>query len=52
MSTGEALAKAQEAAQIPQDARDKARELGWEDGLIELVKRDSVSRPGKRRLAG
>lgn len=23
-----------------------------EDGLIELVKRDSVSRPGKRRLAG
>ncbi len=37
MSTGEALAKAQEAAQIPQDARDKARELGWEDGLIELA---------------
>ena len=22
---------------IPQDARDKARELGWEDGLIELA---------------
>lgn len=37
MSTGEALSKAQEAAQIPQDARDKARELGWEDGLIELA---------------
>lgn len=37
MSTGEALAKAQEAANIPQAARDKARELGWEDGLIELA---------------
>lgn len=37
MSTGEALAKAREATQIPQDARDKARELGWEEGLIELA---------------
>lgn len=39
MSTTEALAKmaaAKEAiADIPQEARDKARELGWEDGLIE-----------------
>jgi hypothetical protein len=28
---------ATEAAEIPQEARDKARELGWEDGLIELA---------------
>ncbi len=37
MSTGEALARAQETLNIPQEARDKARELGWEDGLIELA---------------
>jgi hypothetical protein len=37
MSTGEALSKAQEVMNIPQEARDKARELGWEDGLIELA---------------
>lgn len=37
MSTGEALSRAQEASNIPQDMRDKARELGWEDGLIELA---------------
>ncbi|MCL6643388.1 MAG: hypothetical protein K6U88_00155 [Dehalococcoidia bacterium] len=39
MSTGEALARAAQAAQveIPQEARDRARELGWEDGLIELA---------------
>ena len=45
MSTGRALAAAaaqQSAAEqqdfdIPQDARDRARELGWEDGLIEFA---------------
>jgi hypothetical protein len=43
MSTGEALKRAAEQAEaakdvdIPQEARDKARELGWEDGLIELA---------------
>lgn len=39
MSTGEALARAAQATQveIPQEARDKARELGWEEGLIELA---------------
>lgn len=44
MSTGEALKRAAEALNtapadydIPQEARDKARELGWEDGLIELA---------------
>lgn len=41
MSTGEALARvaSQKVApeDIPQNARDKARELGWEDGLIELA---------------
>lgn len=40
MSTGEALARANAAqsdVEIPQEARDKARELGWEDGLIELA---------------
>ncbi|HSE45457.1 MAG TPA: hypothetical protein VLA89_09055, partial [Gemmatimonadales bacterium] len=43
MSTGEALAKAQQALEapqdfdIPQEARDKARELGWDDGLLELA---------------
>lgn len=41
MSTGEALAKmaAQQVApeDIPQEARDKARALGWDDGLIELA---------------
>lgn len=39
MSTSEALAKAaqQQQVEIPQDARDKARELQWEDGLIELA---------------
>lgn len=37
MSTSEALAKMADQSQveIPQDARDKARELQWEDGLIE-----------------
>jgi len=35
MSTSEALAKAQAVADVPQEARDKARQLGWEDGLIE-----------------
>ncbi|MCC7366771.1 MAG: hypothetical protein IT303_20605 [Dehalococcoidia bacterium] len=35
MSTSEALAKAQVVAEVPQEARDKARQLGWEDGLIE-----------------
>lgn len=39
MSTGEALAKAAQATQveIPQEARDKAAQLGWEDGLIEVA---------------
>ena len=39
MSTSEALAKMAEQSQveIPQDARDKARELKWDDGLIELA---------------
>ena len=40
MSTSEALAKAaqqQPTVEIPQDARDKARELNWEEGLIELA---------------
>ncbi|MEO6398171.1 MAG: hypothetical protein ABIP13_06850 [Tepidiformaceae bacterium] len=39
MSTSEALAKMAQPAQveIPQDARDKARELNWEEGLIELA---------------
>jgi hypothetical protein len=39
MSTGEALAQAAQATQveIPQEARDKARQLGWEEGLIELA---------------
>ncbi len=45
MSTGEALKRAAEQMEaaragdfdIPQEARDKARELGWEDGLIELA---------------
>ncbi len=40
MSTGEALARAQASIstqEIPQEARDKARELGWEDGLIEAA---------------
>ena len=39
MSTSEALAKMSEQVQveIPQDARDKARELNWDDGLIELA---------------
>ena len=42
MSTGEALAHAQAprtpaSYDIPQEARDKARELQWEDGLIELA---------------
>ncbi|GMV85202.1 MAG: hypothetical protein AMXMBFR80_10580 [Dehalococcoidia bacterium] len=37
MSTGEAPARAARAPQveIPQEARDKARQLGWEEGLIE-----------------
>lgn len=40
MSTTEALAQmAQQNASvdIPQEARDKARQLGWEEGLIELA---------------
>ncbi|MBI5948884.1 MAG: hypothetical protein HY875_12170 [Chloroflexi bacterium] len=43
MSTSEALAAAQAARdaaaniEIPQEARDRARELAWEDGLIELA---------------
>jgi hypothetical protein len=39
MSTGEALAKAAQAtqAEVPQEARDKAAQLGWEDGLIEIA---------------
>ncbi|MGE5594778.1 MAG: hypothetical protein ACM3S1_01935 [Hyphomicrobiales bacterium] len=40
MSTSEALAKMANQvnpADIPQEARDKARELGWEEGLIELA---------------
>lgn len=39
MSTGEALAHAAHATQVevPQEARDKARQLGWEEGLIELA---------------
>ncbi|MCL4241231.1 MAG: hypothetical protein KJ048_07745 [Dehalococcoidia bacterium] len=39
MSTGEALAQAAQATQveIPQEARDKAAQLGWEDGLIEVA---------------
>lgn len=39
MSTGEALAKAAQATQveIPQEARDKAAQLGWESGLIEIA---------------
>jgi len=39
MSTGEALAKAAQATQveIPQEARDKAAQLGWESGLIEAA---------------
>jgi hypothetical protein len=43
MSTGEALKRAAEQMEaakdvdIPQEARDKARELGWEEGLIELA---------------
>ena len=47
MSTGKALAAAQAAQasgaadsqtyDIPQDARDRARDLGWEDGLIEFA---------------
>lgn len=40
-STSKALADMQTATEavpdIPQEARDKARELGWEDGLIELA---------------
>jgi len=38
--TAKALADAaagSQPAEIPQEARDKARELGWEDGLIELA---------------
>jgi hypothetical protein len=38
MSTGEALARTQSVTvEIPQEARDKARELKWDDGLIELA---------------
>jgi hypothetical protein len=40
MSTGEALAAAatqHDIPEIPQDARDRAHELGWEDGLLELA---------------
>jgi hypothetical protein len=38
MSTTEALGKmAQQSPDIPQEARDKARQLGWEEGLIELA---------------
>src|SRR5687767_11941060 len=45
MSTGEALKRAAEALHtaplgdfdVPQEARDKARELGWEEGLIEMA---------------
>lgn len=40
MSTGEASAAAATqptTIEIPQDARDRARELGWEDGLLELA---------------
>lgn len=39
MSTGEALAKAAQATQveIPQEARDRAAQLGWENGLIEVA---------------
>jgi hypothetical protein len=39
MSTGEALANAAQATQveIPQEARDKAAQLGWENGLIEVA---------------
>ena len=38
MSTSKALADAAAAQpEIPQDARDRARELEWEDGLIELA---------------
>ncbi len=36
MSTGEALAPAAQV-EIPQEARDKARQLGWDEGLIELA---------------
>lgn len=43
MSTGEALARMQAekaaavAVDVPQEARDMARQLGWEEGLIELA---------------
>jgi hypothetical protein len=39
VSTSEALAAAAQAttADVPQEARDKARDLGWEDGLLELA---------------
>ena len=37
MSTGEALARAREGSQVPQDARDKGRQLGWDDHLIDLA---------------
>ncbi len=41
MSTTEALARMARQqstnVEIPEEARDKARELGWEDGLIELA---------------
>ncbi|MCK9519795.1 MAG: hypothetical protein M0R74_12345 [Dehalococcoidia bacterium] len=42
MSTTEALAKmaagqSATSVDVPQEARDKARQLGWEDGLIELA---------------
>lgn len=44
MSTGEALKRAAEAINapavehdVPQEARDRARELGWEEGLIEMA---------------
>lgn len=33
----EAQAASQTTVEIPQEARDRARELGWEDGLIELA---------------
>lgn len=31
------MSDAPTTSEIPQDARDKAKELGWEDGLIELA---------------
>lgn len=37
MSTTEALAETAATPEIPQEARDRARELGWDEGLIEFA---------------